>query len=101
KFPEMGVGQNWTERFLIRHRDLLKMSKSVPLESKRGKAVNETANECYWKLLKDTLEEYDIKPHNIYSADECSILERGSEKEIVIAPQAQKGPVYQQKAGGR
>ncbi|PPQ83170.1 hypothetical protein CVT24_002378, partial [Panaeolus cyanescens] len=98
-FPQSGVGQNWTYRFLLCHYDELRFARSSPLETKCGKAVTPEANEAWWKLLKGVLKEYNIKPHNIYGADKCGIMNRGAERERLFGPWDQQGPVYQSKGG--
>ncbi|PPR06282.1 hypothetical protein CVT24_000795 [Panaeolus cyanescens] len=98
-FPSSGVGKNWTYRFLLRHYDELRIACSSPLETKRGKAVTPKANAAWWKLLEGVLKDYDIKPHNIYGADKCGIMNRGAEREKVFGPRDQQGPVYQTKGG--
>ncbi|KAF9501087.1 hypothetical protein BDN71DRAFT_1380512 [Pleurotus eryngii] len=46
KFPEGGVGKNWTDRFLERHSDSLSVYWGHHLEDKRGWAVNPTTNKA-------------------------------------------------------
>ncbi|PPQ86722.1 hypothetical protein CVT24_012473, partial [Panaeolus cyanescens] len=100
-FPRTGVGKGWTARFMLRHADRLRMARSSPLEVKRSRAVNSHANDIWWEILGSTISEYDIKPHNIYGADECGVLMRGLEREHVFAERGKPGLVYQQRAGSR
>ena len=37
EFPEKGVGANWTYRFSQKYSDWIKISRSQPLEDKRGR----------------------------------------------------------------
>src|ERR1700728_4676871 len=56
-FPDGGVGKNWTNCFVEKHSEAIKMSWSQPLEMKRGQAVNPFTN---YELLGDTVKNYDI-----------------------------------------
>ncbi|CAA7271870.1 unnamed protein product [Cyclocybe aegerita] len=100
-FPVEGVGQNWTTRFVQRHSDRLKMKDSHPLEDKRGRGANPTANKQYWALLNETIKKYNIRPETTFGTDEIGIQNRGEESERVIAPAHGKGPQYQQRGGTR
>ncbi|CAA7271085.1 unnamed protein product [Cyclocybe aegerita] len=100
-FPVEGVGQNWTTRFVQRHSDRLKMKDSRPLEDKRGRGANPTANKQYWALLNETIKKYNIRPETTFGTDEIGIQNRGEESERVIAPAHGKGPQYQQRGGTR
>ncbi|KIJ21127.1 hypothetical protein PAXINDRAFT_65845, partial [Paxillus involutus ATCC 200175] len=41
-----GVGKRWTDRFIEKHADRLKMSWVSPLDSKQGQAVNSNTNKA-------------------------------------------------------
>jgi hypothetical protein len=101
KFPNEGVGKNWTARFMQRHSDRIKMVDSRPLERLRAQAANPNANGCYWDLLRNTITKYKIRPETTFGADEAGFQSRGQECEHVAASRTQKGPQYQQKAGTR
>ena len=101
KFPLAGVGQNWTYRFAQRNAEKIKITRSRPLEDKRGRAANPHTNDTWWKLLGETIEKYDIKPHNIYGTDEVGIqAQGGGEREYVFGARKKAAP-YQQRAGTR
>lgn len=101
KFPAIGVGINWTYRFSKRHSTRLKITRSRPLEDKRGRAVNPHTNAAYWPILSDSLTDYAIKQHNLYGSDEIGVqTQGGGERETVFAEQG-KGTPYQQRAGTR
>ncbi|TFK41573.1 hypothetical protein BDQ12DRAFT_599493, partial [Crucibulum laeve] len=68
-FPETGVGQNWTHRFAVKHSNQIKISRSRPLEEKRGCAVNPNTNAAWWKILDDTIKKYQITCENTYGVD--------------------------------
>ncbi|KAF9493872.1 hypothetical protein BDN71DRAFT_1394190 [Pleurotus eryngii] len=55
KFPEGGVGKNWTDRFLERHSDSLSFYWGHHLKDKQGRAVNPTTNKAWFDLLEKTL----------------------------------------------
>lgn len=98
QFPEGGVGKNWTQRFVEKHSDHLKTSWATSLDSKRGRAVNPSTNEAWWKLLGDVKQKYNIQPHNTYGVDEFGTQSGTGERERVIGPK-KRGPHYQQRSG--
>jgi hypothetical protein len=71
KFPNEGVGKNWTARFMQRHSDHIKMVDSRPLERLHAQATNPNANGCYWDLLRDMITKYKIRPETTFGADEA------------------------------
>jgi len=100
-FPEDGLGKRFTERFLLRHSDRIKTTDSRPLEDKRGRAVNPTNDEEYWRLLEETIIEYKITPETTFGTDEIGVQPRGNDRERVFTPVGHKGPQYKQTAGTR
>jgi hypothetical protein len=100
EFPEGSVGVNWTHCFVEKHSEQLKISRSRPLESKRGQAVNQSTNEAWWSLLSETVKKFDIKQHNTYGVDEMGCQPAGGEREYVIGAW-KTGPQYQQRSGSR
>lgn len=56
KFPASGVGHNWTDRFLTKHSDRLKMYWTHSLDEKRGRAVNPVTNAAWFDLLQAVLQ---------------------------------------------
>lgn len=99
-FRVEGLGHNWTHRFVQKHSARIKTSWATSLEEKRGQGANPHANEAWWKLLGETLKEYNIKPENIYGVDEVGIQAQGGERERVIGAR-KKAPQYQQRGGTR
>ncbi|KAJ7196557.1 hypothetical protein GGX14DRAFT_335731, partial [Mycena pura] len=55
KFPEDGVGVNWTQRFCEKHSAQLQTFWSSSLDNKRGRAVNPFTNAAYFDLLEEVL----------------------------------------------
>lgn len=95
-----GVGVQWTERFVQRHSDALAMYWSSGLDSKRGRAVNPTANAKWQELLKQLLEEFNIQAEDIYGTDETGFMSGIGQKERVIAGRGKKVQ-HQQRSGDR
>ncbi len=73
-FPEGGVGENWTDRFIARHHDRLHVYLSRKIDSKRAQAVNPATHAAWFKLLGDTIEKYNIDPDCIYACDESGFM---------------------------
>jgi hypothetical protein len=67
KFPETGVGHNWTQRFVTAHHDKLKSSWAQRLDTAHGRAVNATNHTEWVKLLGETIE--DVNAECIWAAD--------------------------------
>jgi hypothetical protein len=61
KFPEGGVGKNWSTQFIQRHSADLGHYWSTSLDTARGRAVNPNTNMQWYKLLGDTLTEKKIE----------------------------------------
>ena len=55
KFPEDGVGENWTMQFLERHPEL-QIYCAHALEHSWAQAVNQTTKEAFFKLFKKTMD---------------------------------------------
>jgi len=98
-FPEDGLGKWFTDRFLLRHSNRIKMADTHPLKDKCGRAVNPTTNDEYWTLLEDTIIKYKITPETTFGTDEISVQPRGDDRERVFTPVGHKGPQYKQTAG--
>lgn len=101
KFPASGVGINWTYRFSKKYTERIKISRSRPLEDKRGHAVNLHTNAEYWKILGETIEKYSILPENIYGTDEIGIQTQGGGEHEYVFGARQKATPYQQRSGTR
>ncbi|KAJ8474688.1 hypothetical protein ONZ51_g7033 [Trametes cubensis] len=104
KFPEDGVGKEWTHRFLIRHSKELHPYWSHALDNARARAVNPNNKDAYFALLKNVLEgdesEGPLAPDCIYGMDETGLQEGVGVSERVIGPAGQKVQ-YQQRSGER
>lgn len=100
KFPSTGVGKNWTDRFVEKYSEQIKMSWSSPLESKRARAVNPHTIEAWFNLLEETVKSKEIVPECTYGADEVGCNPSGGEDERVMGGR-KSGPQYQQRDGDR
>lgn len=99
-FPNTGVGKKWSHRFVEKYSDRLRTSWSTPLESKRGRAVNEHTVKLFYNIIEELSNKYDIEPQNIYGADEIGTNPFSGERERVIGGKG-AGPHYQQRDGNR
>jgi hypothetical protein len=73
-FPESGVGQIWTHRFVSDHKDRVGAYWSKSLDWSRAWAVNPATKDHYFKLLAKVIEgeggDDVIPPELIYGVDE-------------------------------
>ncbi|KIL56474.1 hypothetical protein M378DRAFT_1034675 [Amanita muscaria Koide BX008] len=105
KFPETGVGKQWTYRFLEKHSDKLHMYVAHPLDAARGQAVNEYANGMYFDIVEKVQLRGDdgnpIAPECTFALDEAGFQANGDEGfEQVIGAKGKKVQ-YQQQKGTR
>lgn len=100
KCPIAGVGERWSNRFIDRHSDRVKMSWATALEAKRGRAVNENTIKAWFDLVEHTETEYEILPENDYATDEIGTNPFAGERERVMGGK-HGGPQYQQRNGTR
>jgi hypothetical protein len=94
------VGKNWIYRFLERHSGKLSRYWSAPLDTARGRAVNENTNKAWFDLLGKTIEVNNIEPGCLWAADETGFQPGGGLRERVIGP-ARKKRQHQQHDGNR
>jgi len=66
------VGESWPKRFLARHTDL-KVKTTTSLEKCRAKALNPAAVEGFYDILGGVVEEFCIKPENMWNMDEKGV----------------------------
>lgn len=100
KFPIGGVGVKWTHRFVEKYSDQIKMSWSSPLESKRGRAVNDHTAKAWFDLVERTVLEFNIVPETTHGTDEVGTNTHNGERERVMGAH-RNGPQYQQRNGTR
>lgn len=104
KFPETGVGKNWTDRFIEKHSNRLGTYYARGLDSARGRAVNPATKNAYFSLLHDTLSTGDngkpIEPHCIWAFDESGFQGADEGKERVIGASGVH-TVYEQQSGSK
>ena len=94
-FPVGRVGKNWTDHFVEKHSEAIKMSWSQPLETKHGWAINPFTMEAFYELLGDTVTKYDITEDQTWGVDEIGIQGSMGMPERVIGAY-KPGPQYQQ-----
>lgn len=73
KFPQNGVGLNWTYHFAKRHADWIKISWSQPQEDKCVQAGNPANDALWWEILEDVIQKYLVKHKNIYGSDKVGV----------------------------
>lgn len=105
KFPETGVGSQWTHRFIEKYSERLHVYTSRPLDTARGQAVNEHANKLYFDMVEDIQLRGDsgnpVADECTYAMDEIGFSPNGDEgHERVIAAPGKKLQ-YQQQKGTR
>ena len=79
-FP--GVGEQWTNRFVLRHSDRIQTIWSSSLEGARARVANPTNNREWFELLHTHLE--NVEPDCIWAADETGIQTGAAVHERVI-----------------
>jgi hypothetical protein len=73
---------------------------SRPLDTARGRAVNPSTNEAWFKLLGDTIKDKNIPEELQYGVDETGVQPGGGLRERVIGPKGKKVQ-HQQRDGNR
>ena len=91
------VGKNWAERWIAQHADELNPYWSRTLDSQWGRAVNPATNAAWWSMYREIVEQYQIQPENIWTADETGFTTGQAARECVIA---QKGKSVQHQVRG-
>ena len=77
-----GVGENWTDRFILYHSERVKTIWSSSLEGARAQAANPTNNAEWFNLLEKHIR--DVDPDCIWAVDETGIQTGMAVKERVI-----------------
>ena len=77
-----GVGNNWTDRFVLYHSERIKTIWSSSLEGARAQSANPTNNKEWYDLLAKHIK--DTNPDCIWAADETGIQTGTAVKEQVI-----------------
>jgi hypothetical protein len=93
------VGDSWPKRFLARHPDL-KVKWTTSLERCRAQSLNPTVVHEYFSLLQDLINEYQIKPENIYNMDEKGVQLGIGSRVAALVDRDQK-TAYQLEDGNR
>ncbi|KAF5346191.1 hypothetical protein D9756_011122 [Leucocoprinus leucothites] len=105
RFPDGGVGKNWTYRFIEKYSDQLHMYKGRALDTQRGQAGNPATHKQYFDLVEEVQLTGDngapIAPECTWAMDESGFQANGNEGiggRNVIGPIGKKVQ-YQQQAG--
>ena len=97
-----GVGHNWTDRFILKHKGHLSGSWSRPLDKARAQAGNPIAKADYFAKLKTAIEgkegEDPIPTELIFGVDETGVQEGVGCKERVYGKPTKKFQ-HQQRSG--
>jgi hypothetical protein len=93
-----GVGENWTDRFVLSHSERIKTIWSTSLEGNRARSANPTNNKEWFNLLATHLK--DVDPECIWGADETGIQTGIAAKERVIGAKG-KTTQHQTREGSR
>jgi len=105
KFPEKGVGINWTNRFVERFCNRLHMYTARSLHDVRGKAANPENNKKWYDLVEEIQLHGDngkaIAPECTSAMDEVGFQANGDEGHIKVIGKKGKKVQYQQQAGDR
>ena len=96
RFPEGGVGKQWSHWFVEKYSEELSTYWSHPLDTSRGRAVNPSTNEAWFKLLRETIKDNNIPEELQYGVDETGVQPGGGLWESVIGPKGKKVQHQQQ-----
>jgi len=66
--------KNWVLRFIKRHKDKIKSSYLTLADIARKRADNSYQYKLFYELLKEKIEKYKIKVHNMYNMDKKGFL---------------------------
>ena len=95
KFPEEGIGKQWSHWFILKLSDRIKMAWSAPLETKHGHAVNPMITKAWFELLCETVEKNEVEEELTYGSDKIGTNPAGGQKEHVMGKRKPR-PQYQQ-----
>jgi hypothetical protein len=105
KFPETGVGKQWTYRFVEKHSDRLHVYTARPLDTLRGQAVNETTVTKWHDVVEDVQLRGDdgkpVAPECTWAADESGFQANGGEGYAKVIGGKGKKVQYQRQAGSQ
>jgi hypothetical protein len=93
-FPETGIGENWTSRFLSDHNDRIQAYWSKGSDHSRARAVNPNTKKHYFKILVKVIEgkggDDVIVSELMYGSDESGFQSGVGGKERVFGPKGQQ-----------
>jgi hypothetical protein len=91
------LGNSWVGRFLDRHRDIVQMHWSRPLDTQRAQSMNPEAKKKWFELLEECVVKAGIRPEDLYGMDEtgCPPSDQGTGRVC-----GSRGTKTQHKQGG-
>ncbi|GBE85902.1 DDE-domain-containing protein [Sparassis crispa] len=91
------VGDDWADRFLNRHHDVLQTHWSKPLDTQRAQAMNPEAKKKWFELVEKFVVQQGIRPEDLYAMDEtgCPPSDQGTSCMV-----GARGSKTQHKQGG-
>ena len=105
KFPETGIGKQWTYHFVEKHSDWLHVYTAWPLDTVRSQAVNETTVTKWHDVVEDVQLRGDdgkpVAPECMWAADESGFQANGGEGYAKVIGGKGKKVQYQRQAGSR
>ncbi|VDC07874.1 unnamed protein product [Peniophora sp. CBMAI 1063] len=95
----MDITESWVRKFRARHPEL-RGTWTTGLEACRARALNHTTVDNYFKLLRETIDEFGIIPSNIYNMDEKGVQLGVANKERALVDRDQ-ATVYKIEQGSK
>lgn len=93
--PDFVLGKNWVKRWSERFLPLVKKRVATNHDSIRGRALNPGTVQHWFEMVGKVFKDHNIKPENIYGADETGIRINDFGKHKVFVPVNMK-QVYMQ-----
>lgn len=104
KFPEKGVGKQWTTRFVSDHHDEIQSHWSRLLDRKRARAVNPATKKVFFDMVEHVVKGEggeDIIPDELkYGGDETGLQEGVGQSGKVFGKKGKKTQ-HQERSGNR
>lgn len=80
KVAEASVSDTWIQKFLKKHRDLIKSARGSGLDPKRAQAFNFTTVHEYFEELNNVLKKGEVPWELVYNVDEKGVQMGGGRK---------------------
>lgn len=99
-FPNVGVGEKWTNRFVEKHSSRIQGYFTTGLESVRGQAVNINTHRAWFDVLDKHMKKYNVEPDCLYGFDETGFMPGRGTRSRAFG-KAGKGTQHKQESGKR